>query len=1011
MNKIYPLLTTFLLVVSGLVISVQAQETTFSAGESLKVIVDSGEVDLKSPEVSLLADYGSYQLLSIKKNHINHLKQQESAPIFASVEDTMTINGHMLPIQDDNLADSLANTDASLIGKSLQIIQFIGPVQEDWLNELKTVGVEPIHYIANNGYLVWVDENGRSQLDNLVAHSSFLQWHMTFYDELKVSPDLWSMIGSEGEMAVLPITIQMIQHERQQETEAMIEDLLVSQASDWQPVLNFQTIQGTIRQQDIRLVAELPDVYWLGMQQSFALHDEVQGQIVAGNVITTSAYSAIPTGPGYLAWLDSYGFSQDPADYPIVDITDDGIGNGNANDATGDQTLRELGLLANPSRITTISNCTGQSDGGGVGGHGHLNLSIAGGYDTRSDFPYQDASDYQLGLGINPYGRFSGTRVFYFNTLVENTLWDISGCGPDYSDLIKQNQDNGASITNNSWGSTSTAYGISAQAYDIGVRDSDESETGNQEMIYLFSAGNAGSFNSIGNPATAKNVITVGASENYRPYDVDGCNKGLLHADDVMDIADFSSLGPAVGNRIKPELAAPGSHVQGTASTNFLFNGNTICGSEDNDFGFLPDDAYYPIGQSIFTWSSGTSHSVPSVAGMASLYYYWFEHMYQQPTPSPAMMKAYLVAHTMYLKGARANDTLPSNTQGYGLPNMSLGLDDTPRVFADQQTLFAESGEQWTREIIAADPSKPVRIVMAYTDAAGAVGTNPQVNDLNLRIDSSAETYLGNQFQQQWSVPDGVPDANNNYEAIFLPPGTVDSFDMTVTAFNIAGDGVLGNGDDTDQDFALFCYNCIELLQVEPASQSACLLHEDSVSYIVEGSGSGESMTFSADSLPPNTTAVFNPNPITLPMSSTLTISDLAASTGGTFAIQITGTANIFTRTAQTELYLVSNTPLSMTLTSPTNGAIGQRLSVLLTWEAAASSEEYALEIATDSEFTQIVDSVSGLSATQYQTTLLSPDTIYFWRVRGGNLCGYGEYSATAHFSTQKVVYLPIIVK
>ncbi len=1014
MNKIYPLFLTFLLVISGLALTVQAQETTSQAENSIKFIVDAGEVNLESSGVTLLADYGSFQLLLMTGDQMNRWHQQDLASKFVPVDDTMTINGHALPTKDKTLAASLHNSRANITGKSLQLIQFVGPIQESWLKELEAVGVEPIHYIANNGYLVWADDNGRSELNKMMMQSSFLQWSMPFYSELKMSPDLLSVGVGGGETAVLPIAIQMIQHDGPQETEAIIESLLVTQESDWQPVLKFQTIHGTIRQQDILKIAELPDVYWLGAQQSFALHDEVQGQIVAGNVITTSAYSAVPTGPGYLTWLDSYGFSQDPADYPIVDITDDGLGTGSASDAAGDQTLREFGLLANPSRITTISNCTGQGDGGGIGGHGHLNLSIAGGYDTRADFPYQDASDYQLGLGINPYGRFSGTRVFYFQTAVFPygfTEWDISGCDGTYAGLIKQNQDNGARITNNSWGSTSTTYGESAQAYDIGVRDSDGTETGNQEMIYLFSAGNAGNFNSIGNPATAKNVITVGASENYRPTDFDGCNKGALHADDVMDIADFSSLGPAVGNRTKPELVAPGSHVQGAASPNPLFNGNTVCGSEDNDFVLPSDDVYYPIGQSIFTWSSGSSHSAPGVAGIASLYYYWFEHTHQQPTPSPAMMKAYLLAHTMYLTGARANDTLPSNTQGYGLPDMDLGLDDTPRVFSDQQTQFTQSGEQWTREIIVADPTKPVRLVMAYTDAAGALGTNPQVNDLNLRIDSSTETYVGNHFLRQWSVTGGAPDANNNYEAIFLPPGSVDAFDLTVTAFNIAGDGVPGNGDDTDQDFALICYNCIELLHVEPASQAACLLNDDSVAYVVEGGGTGESMTFSADSLPPNTTAVFNPNPVTLPMSSTLTISNLSASTGGTYAIQIMGTANTFTRTVQTELNLYASEPLSLTLSSPANGAVGRPFSVLLRWEALATSEEYALEIAMDSDFTQIVDSASGLSATQYQTTVLLPDTTYYWRVRGSNLCGNGEFSDVFHFTTQNALYLPIIIK
>ncbi len=75
------------------------------------------------------------------------------------------------------------------------------------------------------------------------------------------------------------------------------------------------------------------------------------------------------------------------------------------------------------------------------------------------------------------------------------------------------------------------------------------------------------------------------------------------------------------------------------------------------------------------------------------------------------------------------------------------------------------------KKLVCADPSKPVRIVLAYTDAAGAVGSSPQVNDLNLRLDTATETYLGNHFSLQWSTPADEPDSKNNYEAIFLPTG------------------------------------------------------------------------------------------------------------------------------------------------------------------------------------------------------------------------------------------------
>lgn len=1014
--KHFMTLLFMLMLLLGIVVSVQAGEqilTQNQISETYKVFANPGTLNPEMPGVSLLADYDSFQLFSVSSLQYESISDSHSAIFSVMDTDEISINGHKL----ETTQESPFASQYHISGKSLQIIQFVGPIKDEWLAEIKEAGIEPIHYIANNGYLVWADDNGRSQLNTLQSQNAYLQFNTHLSPNMKLSPDLAAEIEGAQETAVIPVAIQMIQHDEQDVSKAIIEELLVTKQSQWEPILKFQTIYGQIKLSDLATISQLPDVYWLGLQQPMMIMDEVQGQILAGHIITTSAYSAIPSGPGYLNWLDSYGFSNDPADYPIVDITDDGIGNGNANNAAGDQTFRELGQTNTNSRIAYIQSCTSENDGSGIGGHGHINLSIAGGYDTRTGFPYQDDDDYQLGLGINPYGRFGGTRVFYFDYSsfpLGATIWDNDGCGGSYQGIIQANQDSGAKISNNSWGNTTTSYGPSAQAYDVGVRDADLNEAGNQELTYIFSAGNAGRANSIGNPATAKNIITVGASENYRPYDIDSCNKGPTDADDVMDIAAFSSQGPAIGNRIKPEIVAPGSHVQGTASTNPFFNGNTVCGAEDNDRFFPANDAFYPLNQSVFTWSSGTSHAAPAVAGIASLYYYWLENHYQIESPSPAMIKAYLLTHTLYLTGARANDTLPSNRQGYGLPDMNVALDNTPRVFMDQQIMFGSSGENWTKEIKIADPSKPVRILLAYTDAAGIVSSsNPQVNDLNLQVESASDTYFGNHFQWQWSEPGGSPDTNNNYEAVYLPPGESGNLNITVTAFNIAGDGVPNNLDETDQDFAFVCYNCIELLQISPSHQSVCTTANSTTFTVtaVPAQGSEEELVmYNASNLPTGTSASFNPNPVALPQSSTLTITGLNTATAGNYMITVNGVSTELERSSEAGLELLAQSPGIPTLTSPPDDANVPNQTITLVWEEVNGGTTYSVEIATDNAFANIIASESDLTDTYYQISGLLPSAKYYWRVNSSNSCGTGQFSEAFSFSIQDKIYLPIIL-
>ena len=57
------------------------------------------------------------------------------------------------------------------------------------------------------------------------------------------------------------------------------------------------------------------------------------------------------------------------------------------------------------------------------------------------------------------------------------------------------------------------------------------------------------------------------------------------------------------------------------------------------------------------------------------------------------------------------------------------------------------------------------------------------------------------------SITGGAADHRNNVESVFLPAGTTGGFSVTVTAFNINSDGVPGDADLLDQDFALVVYN------------------------------------------------------------------------------------------------------------------------------------------------------------------------------------------------------------
>ena len=90
-----------------------------------------------------------------------------------------------------------------------------------------------------------------------------------------------------------------------------------------------------------------------------------------------------------------------------------------------------------------------------------------------------------------------------------------------------------AFISNNSWHyANDNAYDLAAARYDAAVRDALPGVPGSQPLLFVFGAGNSGNGandgsggdpDSIQSPATAKNVITVGAIEQPRSIaDQDG---------------------------------------------------------------------------------------------------------------------------------------------------------------------------------------------------------------------------------------------------------------------------------------------------------------------------------------------------------------------------------------------------------------------------------------------------------------------------------------------------------
>ena len=742
-----------------------------------KIVVQANEPELRdwilSQGGSIIEDYGAFTLMNAPRAAADGVGIQSVSG--SSVRDDMNVlllRAGAFDTTAGEVASASALGEADFAQEQLYLVQFVGPIKKQWLKELKSAA-EIVSYIPNNAYLIRATADGFSRIKNLQSDASGpVQWTGTYKPSYKIAPEI--SLDSDEEIT---FTVQLVSSGvTAQEIQELVRRSSASVVDEPRTILNYTNIRIKVRPSQLPEIARMSGVLWIEPWSVPVLNDEKQGLILAGKL--TGAGSA-PSS--YLAWIQSKGLASTP-DF-LVDVSDTGIDQG----VLDPQVLHKDFLSSAGLSRVAYARYVGAFDQEvvpmDVAGHGTINASIVGGYNVDTAFPSVDPDGYRYGLGIHPYARLGITQIFapdYTN--------------PNFATMVDKMYHDGARISSNSWGTYNNSYTADCQIYDSLVRDAQPTVLANQEMTILFSSGNKGPGGHLTSPGNAKNVICVGASENLRAG-VDGCEIDSTGADDINSIISFSSSGPSADGRIKPDLMAPGTHIQGARSQARGFTASGVCGPGN-----------YPLGQSLYTWSSGTSHSVPAVAGGAALIRQFFQQSVGHG-PSPALIKAYLANSASYMTGTLAGDSLPGINQGWGLMSLGRALDGVARTMVDQDQMLSNTGQVFTLHGRVGDPTKPFRVTLAWTDAPGNPAASPVVNDLDLQVDIGGKTYLGNHASGALSIEGGTADHLNNLEAVWAPVGASGDFTIRVVAANLTGDGVPGNSDLTDQDFALVVYN------------------------------------------------------------------------------------------------------------------------------------------------------------------------------------------------------------
>jgi hypothetical protein len=356
---------------------------------------------------------------------------------------------------------------------------------------------------------------------------------------------------------------------------------------------------------------------------------------------------------------------------------------------------------------------------------------------------------------------------------------------------------NGAHVSSQSWGSdpVNVGYTSDSQSIDSFVWD-------NPTHLPVFAAGNSGDANLIGAylllgpEASTKNSLVVGATMtelNAMLLFPSFCSAhGITPSSDPIVnspefLAWFSSTGPTLDGRIKPDIVAPGVL--------------TITAKED---AFRPNT---PSAQCSLAASavgvSGTSFSCPLMAAYAVVMRQWLVSGGYKgiafPAPSAALLKNLLLVNARKLRGinylengyvtAATLDSSPLFSPygsewvwGFGRPLLeSMTANSSNTFIVDSLSTAAMTTQSVTapafstvgQEIAfcvesASFSSNTLSMAMVYTDFPGAVPsastahTSRLVNDLDLWAVNAA-------CQPQYANGQSSLDQFNNVERVQIP--------------------------------------------------------------------------------------------------------------------------------------------------------------------------------------------------------------------------------------------------
>jgi len=607
---------------------------------------------------------------------------------------------HMGPVKLHMLPDLYPYIPGDEVS-SYHIVQFDTAITDDKKKMLTGLGMSVLDYIPDNAFVVKDNENNIGLLDPDTAV------HIPLPSFLKISPVIWDIL---------------LHSELEKDHNALVVETFVPSGnaflsllsiSPWVEVVSSTRYHVGLPVSSLTEIASIPDVKWVEPVAEKVILNEISTTILQVDTVR-SAHGLDGTGEG-------------------VAIADTGLDTGvDVHNVTGDVHL-------DFDNRVIFRNFAGTSPND-EHGHGTHVAGSVGGDGTRSSGNIQ-------GMAPNATIVFQGIAL-------DGAQGYLSAPG-NLSVMFKQAYDLGAMVHTNSWGTDGSSWWgrYTSECYDV-----DWTMFHYPEQLILFSAGNDGEdaspadgkidAGSVSPPATAKSALSVGASENLRlsgglqmtwgqgwGFPLNPVRNDYL-SDNADGLAGFSSRGPTLDNRLKPDIVAPGTNILSTRSS---------LGASSGWGGY---NGYY-------MYMGGTSMATPITAGTAALVRQYYNQTEGVENILGSLVKATMINGAVDMTPGQYGSSdpttkevnrRPDNDQGWGRLNLKESLyPGTGKMTFVNHLDGLKTGENLTR-FFRVNSMEELRLTLAWSDHPGSYFAGKQlVNDLDLILTSpDGDVFHGN---------------------------------------------------------------------------------------------------------------------------------------------------------------------------------------------------------------------------------------------------------------------------